>query len=76
MNDSVDLVESSAGQMAQMAGFIENVANTSSSLSCSEEQISETTSSVMETLTNGVNSSNTSQKTIEAMASKVGDMAK
>ncbi|MFQ3265916.1 MAG: methyl-accepting chemotaxis protein [Colwellia sp.] len=76
MNDSVDLVESSAGQMAQMAGFIENVANTSSSLFCSEEQISETTSSVMETLTNGVNSSNTSQKTIEAMASKVGDMAK
>lgn len=76
MNDSVNLVESSAGQMAQMAESIEDVANTSSSLSHTAEQVSETTSSVMETLANGVNSSNTSQKTIEAVASEVDDMAK
>ncbi len=76
MTDSVKLVENSAGQMSQMAESIEDVANTSSSLSHTAEQVSETTSAVMETLANGVNSSNISQKTIEAVASEVDDMAK
>ena len=76
MTDSVRLVENSAGQITQMAESIEYVANTSSELSNSAEQVSETTSSVMATLANGVNCSNTSQETIEAVASEVGDMAK
>ena len=76
MSDSVALVENSTEQISQMAESIEDVANTSTSLSNSAEQVSETTSSVMEILAKGVNSSNTSQETIEAVASEVGDMAK
>ncbi|WP_082606538.1 MULTISPECIES: methyl-accepting chemotaxis protein [Colwellia] len=76
MSESIKLVENSTVQIAQMAESIEDVANTSSSLSNSAEQVSETTSSVMETLAEGVNSSNISQKTIEAVASEVGEMAK
>lgn len=76
MTDSVDLVEDSAGQITQMAASIEDVANTSLSLSNNAEQVSESTSSVMETLAKGINSSNTSQETIEAVASEVDVMAK
>ena len=76
MEDSVLLVEDSAGQISHMAASIGDVADTSKNLSSSAEQVSETTSSVMETLANGVNSSNTSQQTIEAVASEVSDMAK
>ena len=76
MSDSVALVENSTEQISQMAESIEDVANTSTSLSNSAEQVSETTSSVMEILAKGVNASNTSQDTIEAVASEVGDMAK
>jgi len=76
MSDSVKLVEDSAGKITLMAESIEDVANTSTSLSNSAEQVSETTSAVMETLANGVNSSNTSQETIEAVASEVADMSK
>ena len=76
MSDSVALVENSTEQISQMAESIEDVANTSTSLSNSAEQVSETTSSVMEILAKGVNSSNTSQETIKAVASEVGDMAK
>jgi methyl-accepting chemotaxis protein len=76
VTDSVNLIGNSVGKMTQMAESIEDVANTSLSLSNTAEQVSETTSSVMETLANGVNSSNTSQKTIEAVASEVDDMAK
>jgi methyl-accepting chemotaxis protein len=74
--DSVNIIENSAGKMAQMAESIKDVANTSLSLSNTAEQVSETTSSVMETLASGVNASNISQKTIEAVASEVDDMAK
>jgi len=59
-----------------MAESIEDVVNTSSSLSNSAEQVSETTSSVMDILAKGVNSSNTSQETIEAVANEVDEMAK
>jgi methyl-accepting chemotaxis protein len=76
MTDSVTLVENSTGQISQMAESIEDVVNTSSSLSNSAEQVSETTSSVMDTLAKGVNSSNTSQETIEAVANEVDEMAK
>jgi len=76
MTDSVNLVENSTEQITQMAESIEDVVNTSSSLSHSAEQVSETTSSVMDTLAKGVNSSNTSQETIEAVANEVDEMAK
>jgi methyl-accepting chemotaxis protein len=76
MEDSVALVEDSAGQISQMATSIGYVADTSKNLSSSAEQVSETTSSVMETLASGVNSSNTNQQAIEAVASEVSDMAK
>jgi len=76
MTDSVNLVENSTGQISQMAESIEDVVNTSSSLSNSAEQVSETTSSVMDILAKGVNSSNTSQETIEAVANEVDEMAK
>jgi len=75
MTDSVMLVEDSAGQITQMAESIENIANTSTSLSHSAEQVSDTTSSVMDILAKGVNSSSTSQETIEAVALEVVDMA-
>jgi methyl-accepting chemotaxis protein len=54
---------------------MEDIANVSASLSSSAEQVSDTTSSVMEVLAQGVNSSNTSQETIEAVAREVADMA-
>jgi methyl-accepting chemotaxis protein len=76
MEDSVALVEDSAGQISQMATSIGYVADTSKNLSSSAEQVSETTSSVMETLASGVNSSNTNQHAIEAVASEVSDMEK
>ena len=76
MFDSVNLVKDSAGKITQMAESIEYVANTSTSLSNSAGQVSETTSSVMELLASGVDSSNTSQGTIEAVASEVENTAK
>ncbi|QBG35075.1 methyl-accepting chemotaxis protein [Litorilituus sediminis] len=75
MNQSVKSVDDSVNQVEQMASSIEEVASTSATLSSSASQVSETTSNVLETLAQGVKSSNTSQTTIESVASEVDGMA-
>ena len=75
MNQSVRSVDDSVNQVEQMASSIEDVASTSATLSSSASQVSETTSNVLETLAQGVKSSNTSQTTIESVASEVDGMA-
>jgi len=75
MKESVGSVNESVNQVEQMAQSIENVASTSAALSDSAMQVSETTSVVMSTLNHGVESSNTSQKTITSFASEVESMA-
>ena len=74
MNDSVNSVNASVSQVEQMAQSIDEVANTSAHLSDSAVQVSETTSVVMTTLSQGLDSSNTSQKTITSFASEVDSM--
>lgn len=75
MSDSVKVVDESVRQVEQMASSIEEIASTSATLTTNAGQVSETSSSVMSTLGQGVNSSNTSQKTIESVASEVDSMA-
>jgi len=75
MKESVGSVNESVNQVEQMAQSIENIASTSAALSDSAMQVSETTSVVMSTLNHGVESSNTSQKTITSFASEVESMA-
>jgi len=75
MGDSVKAVDESASQIEQMAQSIEEVASTSAILSESASQVSDTTGQVMDILSQGNESSTTSQKTIEAFASEVDGMA-
>ena len=75
MSTSVDSVTESANQIEQMANSIEEVASTSATLSESASQVSDTTSQVMSILTQGTESSNTSQSTIESFANEVNVIA-
>ena len=75
MKESVSSVDESVSQIEQMAQSIEEVATTSSVLSNNADQVSDTTSVVMTTLTQGISSSNTSRNTIESFAKEVESMA-
>ncbi|MEW6983374.1 methyl-accepting chemotaxis protein [Colwelliaceae bacterium 6471] len=76
IGESVHSIDESANQIEQMAHSIEQIASTSSILSSSAIQVSETTAQVITILSQGTQSSNTSQKTIEAFAQEVTGMAK
>ncbi len=75
MTTSVNSVEQSVKQIEIMAGSIEQVATTSSALSQSALQVSDTTNQVMLLLDKGTESSHTSKKTIESFAKEVNGMA-
>jgi methyl-accepting chemotaxis protein len=75
MTDSVRAVDDSARQIELMAHSIDEVASTSSILSESASQVSETTNQVIDILSHGTTSSNTSQQTIEAFSKEVTEMA-
>jgi len=75
MGQTVSSVDESVHQLEQMAHSIDEVAATSDTLAQSAGQVSETTSSVMALLTQGRNSSNTSEKTVIAFAKEVDGMA-
>lgn len=75
MSDSVRSVDDSARQIELMAHSIDEVALTSSTLTESASQVSETTNQVLSILSQGTESSNTSQKTIEAFSQEVTEMA-
>lgn len=72
---SAKAVDESVCQVERMARSIEEVATTSSVLSSNAEQVSETFSDVLVTLSQGISSSNTSQNTIKSFAKEVASMA-
>jgi methyl-accepting chemotaxis protein len=75
MGESAGAVEESANQIEQMASSIDQVALTSTTLSESAMQVSDTTSRVLAILEQGNSASNTSQHTIEDFANEVTAMA-
>lgn len=75
MKESVGSVNETVNQVEQISNAIENVATTSTELSNNALQVSDTTSVVMVTLDHGVDSSNTSQRTITSFAAEIDVMA-
>ena len=75
MSESVIAVDESANQIEQMAQSIEQVASTSQTLSHSANQVSETTSEIINILSQGTHSSTTSQQTLESCTKEVNETA-